>query len=124
MRDKFDCLSGFGFEELDSTKERFLCDWDFYYGIVLEALNDKGFDEMRKQLVEKNYKSAFDTAHMLKGIISNCGITPLYNLILLIVEPLRACEGKVIDQDGLINITDKIITERDLLVNKFIKLID
>lgn len=38
---------------------------------------------------ENNVSHAFDYAHALKGVTSNVGLTPLYNCIVEIVEPLR-----------------------------------
>ena len=39
--------------------------------------------------------AAFDAAHTLKGVLSNMGLTPLYDCVSAIVEPLR--EGRFDD---------------------------
>ncbi len=74
---------------VNATKARFLEDGAFYLQIAKEALNDPGFERLGTQLAQEEAAAAFDTAHMLKGLIANFGITPLYNLTVQIVEALR-----------------------------------
>lgn len=69
---------------------RFLDDEEFYVMILNQMLEDPGFAQLETQLSGTDVKAAFDTAHMLKGIIANCGITPMFDEIVKIVEPLRA----------------------------------
>ena len=52
-------------------------------------LSDPAFEKLGEELRGQETHAAFDTAHMLKGIIGNCGITPMYEIIVRIVEPLR-----------------------------------
>lgn len=72
------------------TRARFLNDPGFYAEIAAEMLSDPGFEELGGLLADMSIREAFDTAHTLKGIIGNCGITPMYALIVQIVEPLRS----------------------------------
>ena len=79
-----------GCSHMEATHKRFLGDPDFYLEVVTEMLRDPAFEKLKKQIEERKVEESFDTAHMLKGIISNCDITPLYELIIQIVEPLRS----------------------------------
>ena len=38
--------------------------------------------------------SAFEAAHTLKGVTGNMGLTPLYDAVCTIVEPLRTGEDR------------------------------
>lgn len=82
-------LSKLGCSAIAQTKERFLDDSEFYLQATAEMLSDPGFERLGEQLRNGDVKDAFDTAHMLKGITANCGITPLYEMIVQLVEPLR-----------------------------------
>ncbi len=82
-------LSWLGCQSIAETSARFVGDPDFYLEVVTEMISDSGFEMLRKELTAMNTKAAFDTAHALKGIIGNCGITPMYELIIQIVEALR-----------------------------------
>lgn len=83
------CMQRIGCEHREATKARFLNDSDFYLEIVTEMLQDPGFEQLAAQLKQRQTAAAFETAHMLKGVIGNCGVTPLYDGIVQIVEPLR-----------------------------------
>ena len=78
-----------GCRSVDATSARFIGDGDFYREVVTEMLKDPGFDELGKEIDSKNAKTAFETSHMLKGVIANCGISPMYDVIVKIVELLR-----------------------------------
>lgn len=82
-------LAQLGCASIPATQARFLDDISFYRDIALEALGDPAFEELSTQLTAHNTAAAFDTAHMLKGVVSNCGITPLFDAIVALVEPLR-----------------------------------
>ena len=82
-------LSLFECKSPTQTAARFCDDSEFYLEVVSQMLSDPGFDELGKQLTARNTAAAFEAAHGLKGIIGNCDITPMYKLIVQIVEPLR-----------------------------------
>lgn len=63
-----------------------------------------------EQLLNGDTRQAFDTAHMLKGIIGNCGITPMYEVIVSIVEPLRAGAA---DLSGPIEDYQRLLARRE-----------
>jgi chemotaxis protein histidine kinase CheA len=84
-----DLLAKLGCREIQATKQRFVEDEDFYIEILNQMLADSAFEGLGQQLRAEDTKGAFETAHMLKGVIGNCGISPLYDTIVEIVEPLR-----------------------------------
>lgn len=87
-------LRDLGCESIEATKVRFLDDVDFYYEIIGVMLGDPGFELLGGQLRSRASADAFETAHMLKGIIANCGITPMYVRIEKVVEPLRRARAE------------------------------
>lgn len=75
--------------DIDGALERFLQDEEFYMECYQEMLNDKVFEQLGEALEGKQFTEAFDHAHTIKGVVANMGITPIYDLIVQIVEPLR-----------------------------------
>ena len=55
-------------------------------------------------------RQAFECAHTLKGMLANMGLTPLYDIVVRIVEPLRAGETA-----GLLPACDELLAARDRL---------
>ena len=103
-------LHSLGCQSPAETNARFLNDMEFYVEITSEMLRDSGFEALGEHLKAGDTQAAFDTAHMLKGIIGNCGITPLYELIVQIVEPLR---GGNADFQELTQVYARLLRARD-----------
>lgn len=76
--------------DIRGAMPRFLDDEPFYLECVVQVADDPGFGELKRLLSSGDVKAAFDCAHMLKGVTANTGLTPLYDEIVKIVEPLRA----------------------------------
>ena len=66
-------LAGMGCD-MNAAWNRFLHDADFFEQCFRKLLEDP----------------VFEVSHMLKGIIATVGLTPMYQEIEAIVEPLRA----------------------------------
>ena len=92
MKDTLEKLQGWGCD-ISGTLPRFLDDQGFLLECIVQVSQDEGFAALRQALAEGDLAGAFDTAHMLKGILSNTGLTPLYEVIVQIVEPLRIGES-------------------------------
>jgi hypothetical protein len=90
---------------------RFLDDEAFMLECIGQVAEDPGFEELGCYLKENRTRDAFDTAHMLKGIIANTGLTPLYEIILTIVEPLRKGNG-----EGLAQPYERLMDKKNQLV--------
>ena len=97
-------------DTIDDTKARFLNDRHFYLEMATEAVDDPGFSRLGIQLENKETSAAFETAHMLKGMIGNFGIAPMYSLISQIVEPLRT--GKP-DYEQLHGLFTRLLEQRE-----------
>ena len=67
----------------------FVLPFCFLRTLLYSIAQDPAFDTLGAQLEQNNIAAAFDTAHLLKGIIANTGLTPLHREIVQIVEPLR-----------------------------------
>lgn len=102
-------LKKLGCNSIEATKARFLNDRGFFLEIVDEMLEDPGFERLGEQLEAHQVKPAFETAHMLKGVIANCGVTPMLDSVVKIVEPLRSGEP---DFAELQDIYKKLMAER------------
>ena len=99
-------------DSIDDTKARFLNDGHFYLEMAGEAMNDPGFSLLGVQLKTEETSAGFETAHMLKGLIGNFGIAPIYSLLSQIVEPLRT--GKP-DYQQLQGLYSQLQQQRELV---------
>lgn len=81
-------LEGWGCD-VNGAMARCLNDEDFYCKLVKTVMRDSAFEELGKTLEEGDAVKSFDLAHSLKGSLANVGLTPLYDLVVQIVEPLR-----------------------------------
>lgn len=82
--------------DMDATLERFMGDLDLYDSCLKAVVGDKAFAGLGEALRNNDIGDAFDQAHTLKGVLANMGLTPMFDIVVKIVEPLRAgasCEG-------------------------------
>ena len=82
--------------DVDGALNRMLNDEAFLLHCMRAALEQTEYDALGEALGKKDVKAAFEYAHALKGVTANVGLTPLYDSVVKIVEPLRAGNG-----DGL-----------------------
>ena len=87
-----DLLKELGCDSISATKAKFLNDKGFFLEVVSAMLTDPGFERLGEDLDHNQSRPAFETAHMLKGIIANCGVSPMNDNIVKIVEPLRGAD--------------------------------
>lgn len=76
--------------DIEGAMNRCLNDEDFYCKLLKTVMLEKAFEELGTTLEAGDISRSFDIAHTLKGTLANVGLTPLYDLIVQIVEPLRA----------------------------------
>lgn len=112
-------LEKMGCEDIDTTGARFIDDVGFYLEVTSEMLGDPGFDKLGRQLLDRDEKAAFETAHMLKGMVGNCGVTPMYRTVAAIVETLRRGDP---DFDALNDVWRRLSEERDSALETLRKL--
>lgn len=89
--------------DIPGALPRFLDDEEFMLECIEQVSEDPAFEALRKSLCENEVRKAFEAAHTLKGIIANTGLTPLYEQVVRIVEPLRggSAEGLLERYDAL-----------------------
>lgn len=76
--------------DIDGAMERFIGDEELYETCLHTVLEDKAFAGLETALREGKTEEAFDCAHTLKGVLANMGLTPMLDIVVRIVEPLRA----------------------------------
>lgn len=76
--------------DMKETMNRFLNDEKFYETCLEMFFKGEEFSQLKTAIDNKEYKQAFEIAHTIKGVVGNLGLTPLYNAVCEIVEPLRA----------------------------------
>ncbi|MDD2967339.1 MAG: Hpt domain-containing protein [Desulfovibrionaceae bacterium] len=76
--------------DIKSTMRRVADDELFYIDCLHDIVEDPYFAKLKEAIDRGNVSQAFDAAHTLKGVLSNLGLTPMYNKVVEIVEPLRA----------------------------------
>lgn len=92
--------------DVAGAMRRFLNDESLYSLCLKQMMTDENFDTLGTALRENDTVAAFERAHALKGIIANMGITPLYDQVVLIVEPLRQ---KSVQPDTLLPAYEKLM---------------
>lgn len=77
--------------DYDTTMARFINNEKMYIKFLDKFFEDESMDKLGSALGENNLKGAFEAAHTLKGVAGNMGLTPLFDQVCAIVEPLRGC---------------------------------
>lgn len=96
--------------DVDGALERFLDDEEMYLDFLNQITEEEAVGRLGEAIGRGDVQAAFDLAHTLKGVHGNMGLTPLYNLDIEIVEPLRA--GSF---DGVAENYSKLIAENEKL---------
>lgn len=65
---------------------------DFYFRMIRMAMEDRNFGRLEETLENRDLAGAFEAAHALKGVAGNLSLTPLFEALSNITEPLRARE--------------------------------
>ncbi len=84
-----DRLTAYG-ADMPGINARFMGDYDLYVTCLSMLLSDGAFATLGEALRAGDAKRAFEAAHSLKGVIGNMGLTPLYRLVCVLVEEVRA----------------------------------
>lgn len=69
--------------------ERFAGKSQVYENFLKKLFQEESMSQLETQLIEKDYESAFKTAHSLKGMSGNLSLNQFYKVICEIVEELR-----------------------------------
>ncbi len=96
--------------DIDGALERFVGDEELYETCLYTVLDDKAFGGLGEALRAGQVKEAFDYAHTLKGVLANMGLTPMYDITVRIVEPLRTEHT-----EGLLLIYEELLQAKSVL---------
>lgn len=97
MNDDLKKLEAYGVD-LPQVMERFVDDEALYLECLSIFMSDPAFEGLCTALAAGDDSAAFDQAHALKGVAGNLGLTPLYQAIGNIVEPLRGGPHENLDR--------------------------
>lgn len=61
----------------------------FYIMLVNKFIASTDLSKLENALKDNDLETAFKEAHSLKGVCGNLSLTPLYNIVCEMVEPLR-----------------------------------
>ena len=88
MNDVFEKLEEWGCD-VAGTKRRFLNDDSLYIACLNGVLDDNSFERLGDALKTHDCKQAFEATHNIKGFLADMGLTPMYDIAIQIMEPLR-----------------------------------
>lgn len=75
--------------DMDGAMERFLDDQEFYEECFNKFIEDGELEKLGETIESGDLEKSFAQAHSLKGTLGNLGLTPLYEMMVDIVEPMR-----------------------------------
>lgn len=61
----------------------------FYLMLINKFLTSTDLSKLENSLKENDLENAFKETHSLKGVCGNLSLTPLFNVLIEMVEPLR-----------------------------------
>ena len=74
---------------VDEGLQRCVNNEQFYLMLVNKLINSTDLSKLGNALESNDLETAFKEAHSLKGTYGNLSITPIYNVLVEMVEPLR-----------------------------------
>ena len=86
-----DCLREYG-ANVEEGLARCMGNEALYLRLIATIPADPTFGKLKDSIEAGDLKSAFESAHALKGVTGNLSLTPLYDPIVEITEHLRASE--------------------------------
>lgn len=107
-------LEQHGFD-VDGTMKRFLNNEMLYKKCLKKFLDDKSMETLQVSCASSNVEEAFKAAHTMKGFISNLGMEKLHQLLIPMVEKLRA--GELLEQVELEQLSEVYREMYELIEN-------
>ena len=94
---------------VDEGLQRCINNEGFYLKMVGKALGDDSVEKLSKAVKDKDYDTAFEVAHALKGVFGNLALTPMYAPLSEMVEHLRKRED--MDYSGYMETIEEKLEE-------------
>jgi HPt (histidine-containing phosphotransfer) domain-containing protein len=82
-----------------------------YILLVTKALQDANFDRLVSAVDANDRKAAFEAVHVLKGVMGNLSLTPLFDVVSVMTELLRT--GQEADYSTLL---EQLLQKREELI--------
>lgn len=80
--------------DYEGTMQRFMGNEAMYMKFLGMLFQDDNLQKLGDAICAGDLAGAFAAAHTLKGVVGNMGLTPLYQAVCAIVEPLRNGERR------------------------------
>ena len=80
--------------DYDVTMSRFMGKETLYMKLLGMMFQDENLKKLGTAIEENDLDAAFEAAHTLKGVAGNLGLTPFYDSVCRIVEPIRNREER------------------------------
>lgn len=101
--------------DVTGALERFMGNETLYIKFLKKFLDDQNYDNLQKEIDNRNADEAFRCAHTLKGLGANLGMMNLYHSIAPLVETLRGGTVENTEEDM------KHVTEEYVKIVDFIR---
>ena len=81
--------------DVDGAIHRFSGNEVLYLTFLKRFPSNEHYDKIEKNLIDKNYETAYKADHALKGITGNLGLNPVYRLLEEMLSTMRNKESVV-----------------------------
>lgn len=105
--------------DVESTIRRFMGNEAMYQKFLGRFPTDPNYENLGQQIREQDYEEAFKSAHTLKGVSANLGLTPIFTVVSELVEEIRGKKNEEVNADRV----DELWQNVQEAYEKFIDLI-
>lgn len=81
-------LKAFG-ADVDTGLQRCVNNEEFYLSMITKAISDDSFDKLKAAIDARDYDTAFEISHALKGVLTNLALLPIADPVTVMMEFLR-----------------------------------
>lgn len=81
-------LKAFG-ADVETGLQRCVNNEEFYLSMITKAISDDSFDKLKAAIDAKDYDTAFEISHALKGVLTNLALLPIADPVTVMMEFLR-----------------------------------
>lgn len=120
MDEKLKCQLEENGADVAGTLRRFMGNEAIYRKFLGKFCADPNYEDLVRNLEQKNYEEAFKCAHTLKGVAANLGLNPLCRAVSDLTEELRNKTPESIDEAAVTAKLEKTVAA----YNVFYKIIN
>lgn len=85
--------------DVEATVRRFMGNEAMYLKFLGRFPTDPNYEKLGEQIGERDYEEAFKSAHTLKGVSANLGLTPIFTVVSELVEEIRGKKSEEVDTE-------------------------